>query len=206
MSDCDKIFNNLKAAKIEQYQPIHLIPEITSEGREYAFRERYRYLKPFCEPLKNKRFLVFGCNLGWNLFQFTFDGANGGVGVDLDKNCIIITNCLAKKYELENKIKFYCNTVDEYISNYKKEIDGEFDYVLMLNIAHHMFMQNRALAWETMKKIADLDKWIILSGYDGEGISPTEMIKSGIFSEYKLIFEGEPTLYNMGRDLFGVKK
>jgi SAM-dependent methyltransferase len=206
-----QIIENLRNAKVEQYQPIHALPEITSDGRQNAFKTRIEHLIGFCKPLEDKRFLDLGCSMGWNLFELILNGATGGVGVDLDQNAINICKALAKEYKMSRKTKFYKSWVKEYVSSYNSETDGVFDYVLMLNVFHHMHRLNGEDAWQTLIDIINWGKWVIFSGYDGCGLTykqlPIELSKRGLTDfEVVEIWCGDSNLYNMGRGMFAVRK
>ena len=198
VEECKEYLDNLRARKIQPYQPIHLYPDFVTKHKGEGFRLRIDSIKKALGDLDGKHVLDLGCAVGWNLFELAFEGTTG-VGVDVSKNSIHTASCLAKVYELEDKTIFYHMNVVDYV----KETDEYFDCIMPLNVLNHVIDQiGYDEGWKWMNLISTKCDSIITNYYGGVDQHDKNLLKYTEFKNCEVVLKNTPYYNNMGRRLY----
>ena len=158
MSECDKQLAWLgRLNKI--YQPVKGFEYKIKEERVQGFNRILDSILDYCGDVEGQRFLDVGSNLGWFCFQLTELGAET-TGIELDKRRSDVCKCLSKRDGFEEgNPRFINGNVVEWLSNTKET----FDYVLNLNVFHHILLQNEEKGWDMFNRlIKDSDIFVMM--------------------------------------------
>lgn len=123
----------------------------------YKVRNKYYYdklkllIKDLIVSAKEKSVLECGCGTG-DILSFLMP--QKGVGFDLSENMISLAK---EKYRDKNNLFFMRKNIEREIV----DVDGVFDYVLMIDILEHL--KNPALVLENIKKIMQKDTKLIIT-------------------------------------------
>lgn len=195
--ECKEILDTFVAKDIQPYQPIHLYPDFVTPHKKEGFRRRIEAILSAVNP-EDKHILDLGCAVGYNLYEFVQKGATG-VGVDISENNIHTASCLAKLYGVEDKVKFYCGDVYEYVM----ETEEHFDIVLNLNLLNHIINQvGTDKGWNMMKVLSTKCNLMITNYYQGVEQEPKNILYHTTYNNCDVIMIGDSYYCNMGRPLY----
>jgi len=152
----NKILEKLKNITTT-YQPIDGFPHTTTDLRKKGFKTILNTIVEYTGNPKGLKFLDVGCCFGYFCFQLEKMGAYVD-GVDISLGRINTCQALKKYYKLSDKtINFYNSDMNERIESLKK-----VDYIIMLNMFHHMLVKDEKKSWETFNKLLNKSKAIFV--------------------------------------------
>lgn len=100
------------------------------------------FIKNLAEEKDNLRILDIGCNNGTDLFSFSklINKKHEYVGLDIDKQAILLANKRVKNEKLNN-FKFYCIDIAEQDTAHL----GKFDLILSSEVIEHVYSHDSFL-------------------------------------------------------------
>ena len=157
---------NLMLTKVQSrdfvaYQPISGFGKLAPVNKVVEFATRLDVIYGFCEHsigYKGKKFLVVGSHLGYNCFDLARNGCEV-IGIEPSYERVEICMALQDFYGIGDNLKFYHGSITDFITSE----DDKFDYVLFLNVFHHMMRQDEEQAWMDLEDIALRSEYIIAS-------------------------------------------
>ena len=145
--DCESVFKWVSRLK-KTYQPVEGFPDKIDPERVEGFKRILGTILGHCGDVESKSFLDIGSNLGFFCLELAKRGART-CGVEADSRRVIVSRCLAERDELD--ATFYCGDAMEVI----KENLMEFDYVILLNVFHHILVQDETRGWAMFNKLIE---------------------------------------------------
>jgi len=161
--DCRKLLKSLPNKT--QYQPITDLglDNLTTASLQDDYRAILNTITDYTNnlvnqiSLSNKTFLDVGCSFGYFCFQLTKLGART-IGIDKNPDFINVCKCLSKRYKFSTDNPLFINAnIHDHIS----EIQN-VDYVLLLNIFHHLLTKDEDLAWRTFNILLSKSKAVFV--------------------------------------------
>ena len=150
MSACDDTFAWVKRIK-KTYQPVEGFEDKIAPKRIEGFKKILATITDHCGETGGKSFLDLGCNFGYFCLELAKLGAIT-YGVERDRRRSDTSKCLAEKLGLEGASFFNEDALKfvEKLDNSKK-----IDYVILLNVFHHILVQDEARGWAMFNKLID---------------------------------------------------
>jgi len=136
-SDIERIINQVEF----EYQQVNLPYGLMIQGRDRSTTSNVI----FPNSLEGKKVLDIGCALGYFCYQAEIKGAEKVVG--LENKTSRFQQALLIKDILQSNVEFHQLDIYDY------DTDIKFDYVLLLNVLHHL-----TKPMEALQKIADFTK------------------------------------------------
>lgn len=149
--------------------------------RKHPKIERFEYrIKTIMDYCGNGKYLDVGSNVGYNSFELAKEG-NTVIGIESNKIPYDVSQVL------NTNVKF----LNIRIEDYEPE---EFDTALFLIIFHHMLKEDKDKAFETLNRIAENSKLIVMQTrfrnwlpVKSEEEIQDFVIKNSILNKYKQI-------------------
>lgn len=141
----------LRKAK-KTYQPVYGYMNKISAERVKGFETIRDTIIDHVGDVKGKRFLDIGCNTGYFCLELAYKGALT-VGVDRNTHRIQVAKLQTENYydvDLSRRTQFICGNIMN--MELKK---NSFDYVILLNTIHHLFLQNEQETWGLFNRLID---------------------------------------------------
>lgn len=187
------------------YQPI-LVASL-DEYSTRSFKRQYRIavdtLLSICGNIEKKQVLDVGSCYGYYSFEFVRAGAYV-TAVEKDYLRYILCRNLTPLYsetDWSNPLFVHSD-----IRKYIEKTSLTFDFTLMMNVFHHVYAENEALAWDTLNKIAMKSGCILLtmSSTSPKNIGKQEDIPK-LITENSILdtYEDFGPIPPFGRRLFG---
>jgi len=147
---CQEVFGWLSRLR-KTYQPVPGFENKIDPERIKGFERILKTILEHCGDVKDKRFLDIGSNLGYFCFELTKRGAET-VGVERDKMRVQVCKCVSKRdgFSKENP-RFVNGDVKKLVAT----SDKKFDYVLLLNVFHHLLVQDEDEGWTMFNKLIE---------------------------------------------------
>ncbi len=150
MSDCENTFVWVSRLK-KTYQPVEGFEDKIEPARIEGFKKILTTITDHCGGVRDKSFLDLGCNFGYFCLELAKLGART-FGVERDKRRSATSKCLAQKLGLDG-----AQFIKEDVLKYVEALNGEarFDYVILLNVFHHILVQDETRGWNMFNKLID---------------------------------------------------
>lgn len=147
----------------------------------------------FCGDVKGKSFLDIGPCFGYFCFKLTKMGART-TGIEYNKERFNVCRCLSKIYGFDESNPKFIN-MD--IMDCQKPLYEKYDYVLLLNIFHHILVQNTSDAWRMLNTIAEESEAIFITMAHEKGLNaksqreiPEIIIQNSVLTHFKKLGMG----------------
>lgn len=132
------------------YQPVEGFPDKIDSERVEGFKRILDTLLQHCGNVNGKSFLDVGSNLGYFCLELAKRGAKT-LGIERDKRRIQVAQCLAEKNGLDGAA-FHCGDVLPFV----EDNEVRYDYVILLNVFHHLLVQDEGAGWRMFNKLIDV--------------------------------------------------
>jgi len=190
------------------YQPILVegLDEYSTNSFKRSYHLAFDTLLRKCGNVEKKLVLDVGSCYGYYSFAFASAGAYV-TAVEQDSLRYVLCRYLTPLYsdtDWSNPL-FVLNDIRKYI----EKTSLAFDFTLMINVFHHMYAANEALAWDTLNKIAMKSGYILLtmSSTSPKNIGKQEDIPKLIIGKSILdTYEDFGPIPPFGRHLFGFSR
>ncbi len=153
--DCEKAFDWVSRLK-KTYQPVKGFEHKIAPKRIEGFEKILGTIINHCGDVRGKNFLDIGCNFGYFCLELAKRGGHT-FGIDKDSRRIEVAKCLAKKLDLDH-IMFFNENAMEFVEN----TPVEFDYIILLNVFHHILVQDEERAWAMFNKLIDTSSGVFV--------------------------------------------
>ncbi len=145
---CERWFNWAESLKV-MYQPVGGFEHKTAEKRVKGFERILGTITDHCGDITGKSFLDIGSNLGYFCFKLTELGAQT-TGIELDNRRTELCKCVAARDGFNPTNPYFLNgNVVEFVDS----ITEDFDYVLLLNVFHHILVHDEPGGWRMFDKL-----------------------------------------------------
>ena len=137
----------------KHYQPIFgFVEEYVEKGkikreRVDGFKKILGTILGHCGDVGGKSFLDVGSNLGYFCLELANRGASV-IGVERDGRRTGVAKCLAEHARLD-EAAFHGGDVLAFI----EDNDDRYDYVILLNVFHHILLQDEERGWVMFNKL-----------------------------------------------------
>jgi len=155
MVSCEDAFKWLERLK-KTYQPVEGYIDKIDPKRVEGFNRILDTFLAHCGDVSGKRFLDLGCNFGWFCLELAKRGAVT-VGVERDVWRSRVSTCMAERLGLENVTFFNCDA-PEFVAG----IGEGFDYVILLNVFHHILVPGEAEGWGMFNRLIDSSEGVFV--------------------------------------------
>lgn len=155
--DCIKSLNWLRRLN-KHYQPVKGYEEKITPERTEGFGRILKTITDHIGDCEDKVILDIGSNLGYFCFKLTDLGART-IGVELNPNRVAACKCIASRdgYEEFNP-QFVAGDVVEWVL----DRDYEYDYVVLLNVFHHILLHNETGGWSMFNKLMNTSRGVFV--------------------------------------------
>ena len=135
MSDeCDAAFKWVGRLK-KTYQPVPGFEDKIDQRRVDGFQRILDTILGHCAEGGGKSFLDVGSNFGYFCLELAKRGART-CGVETDSRRVDVARCIAERSGLD--ATFLCGDAMKFVMG----SSAEFDYVILLNVFHHILVQD----------------------------------------------------------------
>lgn len=148
MSDCGDVFDWVSRLK-KTYQPVEGFGDKIAPARVEGFKKILDALLQHCGDVEGKSFLDIGSNFGYFCLELAKRGAVTH-GIERDSRRSTASQCMALKLGLED-----AHFSNEDALEFVKTTAETFDYVILLNVFHHVLVQDEAGGWEMFNKLVE---------------------------------------------------
>ncbi len=155
MIDCEKAFDWVSRLK-KTYQPVKGFEHKIDSKRIEGFEKILGTITNHCGDVRDKSFLDIGSNLGYFCLELAKQGAQT-FGVETDSRRVEVSKCLAKKFDIETAM-FFNEDAIWFVENTLVE----FDYIILLNVFHHILVQDEERAWVMFNKLIDTSSGVFV--------------------------------------------
>ena len=157
MSDCESIFKWLTRRKAT-YQPIRGFEHKVKPKRIAGFKKILKTIVDHCGSVEGEKFLDIGSCVGYFCFNLTNLGAQT-TGVELIGQKSAACKCVAARdgYDVTNPHFINDNAVD-----WVRNTSETFDYIILLNVFHHILLHDESGGWEMFNKLINTTKGIFV--------------------------------------------
>jgi len=157
MSECRQAFRWLRGLK-KTYQPVGGTREKIDPERTQGFERIRDIMLSHMGEVEGKLILDIGSNLGWFCFEYAKLGART-IGVELNENRVRVCNCLKERdgFSEENPMFFSGDSVEWVLSR-----DYDYDWVILLNVFHHILLANEKDGWEMFDKLINNSRGVFV--------------------------------------------
>jgi len=151
LSDCERWFNWVEKLRVT-YQPVKGFEHKIEEERIKGFERILKTITDHCGDVTGKSFLDIGSNLGYFCFHLTELGAQT-TGIELDNRRTEFCKCIAARDGFDPANPYFLNgNVVEFVDNTSET----FDYVLLLNVFHHILVHDEPGGWAMFNKLINI--------------------------------------------------
>ncbi len=145
---CERWFNWGESLKV-MYQPVRGFEHKIDPERVKGFERILEIIVDHCEDVAGKSFLDIGSNLGYFCYALTTQGAQT-TGIELDNRRTELCKCIAARDGFNPTNPHFLNgNVVEVVDDIIKEVD----YVLLLNVFHHILRHDEPGGWRMFDKL-----------------------------------------------------
>lgn len=145
---CERVF--AWASRLNKtYQPVKGFESKIEEERVRGFERILDTITDHCENVEGKSFLDIGSNVGYFCFALTALGAQT-TGIELDNRRTELCKCIAARDGFTPTNPHFLNgNVVEFVDDIIKGVD----YVLLLNVFHHILLHDEPGGWKMFDKL-----------------------------------------------------
>ena len=140
------------------YQPIKGYENKISVDRVAGFYKTLNSIIGYCGEVKGKRILEIGPNAGWYAFRLADLGARV-TAVEMDGRMFKICRYVAERDGYTGNPEF----INADAKNWVENTSERFDYVLLLNVFHHILSQNEETGWRMFNKLMAISNGVFVS-------------------------------------------
>lgn len=155
--DCLKSLNWLRRLNVH-YQPVKGYEEKITPERTEGFKRILKTITDHIANCEDKVILDIGSNLGYFCFKLTDLGART-IGVELNDNRVSACKCVASRDGYE---EFNPQFVSGDVVSWVLDKPYEYDYVVLLNVFHHILLHNEEGGWRMFNKLINTSKGIFV--------------------------------------------
>lgn len=145
--DCESALRWVSRLK-KTYQPVEGFSDKIDSERVEGFKRILDTLLQHCGNVNGKSFLDVGSNLGYFCLELAKRGAKT-LGIERDSRRVKVAQCLADKNGLD--ATFLGGDVLCFVG----EASARFDYVILLNVFHHILVQDEVRGWKMFNKLIE---------------------------------------------------
>jgi len=145
--NCKQAFGWVSRLK-KTYQPVEGFPDKIDPKRVEGIQRILETILEHCGDVGGKSFLDIGSNLGYFCLELARRGAHT-LGVETDSRRVKVAQCLARSNEFD--ATFLCKNAIEFV----EDNPANFDYVILLNVFHHILVQDEAGGWAMFNKLVE---------------------------------------------------
>lgn len=145
--DCEGAFKWVSRLN-QTYQPVEGFPDKIDPKRVMGFKRILDTILRHCGSVTGKSFLDVGSNLGYFCLELARRGAHT-LGVEADSRRVMVAQCLARKNGFD--ATFLCKDAIEFV----EDNPANFDYVILLNVFHHILVQDEGGGWAMFNKLIE---------------------------------------------------
>ena len=153
--DCKQVFRWVSRLK-KTYQPVEGFPDKIDPERVRGFERILDTILGHCGDVAGKSVLDIGSNLGYFCLELARGGAHT-LGIERDVRRTEVSQCLAEKNGLSNA-RFSNEDAMDFVEN----VATDFDYVILLNVFHHILVQDETRGWAIFNKLLNISDGVFV--------------------------------------------